>query len=141
LQRHGHEGIVMHIDALDHFVLTVASIERTCDFYQRVLGMKAVSFGDGRKAVAFGSQKINLHLAGHEFTPRAQHPVPGSADVCFITSLPLDDCIAHVRAQGVPILEGPVDRTGATSRLRSFYFRDPDLNLIEVSNRVAAAAS
>ncbi|MDQ6917158.1 MAG: VOC family protein [Pseudomonadota bacterium] len=130
---------MMHVDALDHLVLTVSSIERTCEFYEQVLGMKQVTFGDGRKAVAFGSQKINLHLAGHEFTPRAQHPVPGSADVCFITSRPLDDCMAHVEAQGVEIIEGPVDRTGATSRLRSFYFRDPDLNLIEVANRVAAA--
>ncbi len=129
----------MHVDALDHLVLTVSSIERTCEFYERVLGMRPVIFGDGRKAVAFGSQKIDLHLAGHEFTPRAQHPVPGSADVCFITSRPLDDCMAHVRAQGVHIIEGPVDRTGATSRLRSFYFRDPDLNLIEVANRVAAS--
>ncbi len=129
----------MHVDAIDHFVLTVASIEQACAFYERVLGMKAVSFGEGRKAVAFGSQKINLHLAGREFTPHAQHPVPGSADVCFVTSIPLDDCIAHVRAQGVQILEGPVDRTGATAKLRSFYFRDPDLNLIEVANRVAAA--
>jgi len=130
---------VMHVAAIDHIVLTVASIEQACAFYERVLGMKTVSFGDGRKAVAFGSQKINLHLAGREFTPHAQHPVPGSADVCFITSLPLDDCMDHVRAQGVEILLGPVDRTGATTNLRSFYFRDPDLNLIEVANRVAAA--
>jgi catechol 2,3-dioxygenase-like lactoylglutathione lyase family enzyme len=128
---------MMHVDAIDHFVLTVASIEQACVFYERVLGMTTVSFGDGRKAVAFGSQKINLHLAGREFTPHAQNPVPGSADFCFITSLPLDDCIAHVRAQGVEILLGPVDRTGATAKLRSFYFRDPDLNLVEVANRVA----
>jgi catechol 2,3-dioxygenase-like lactoylglutathione lyase family enzyme len=128
----------MHVDAIDHFVLTVASIEQACAFYERVLGMTTVSFGDGRKAVAFGSQKINLHLAGREFTPRAQHPVPGSADFCFVTSLPLDDCIAHVQAQGVEILLGPVDRTGATAKLRSFYFRDPDQNLVEVANRVAA---
>jgi catechol 2,3-dioxygenase-like lactoylglutathione lyase family enzyme len=129
----------MHVDAIDHLVLTVASIEEACAFYERVLGMTTVSFGE-RKAVAFGSQKINLHLAGREFTPHAQHPLPGSADVCFITSLPLDDCIAHVRAQGVQILLGPVDRTGATSKLRSFYFRDPDQNLIEVANRVAAVS-
>jgi catechol 2,3-dioxygenase-like lactoylglutathione lyase family enzyme len=130
----------MHIDAIDHFVLTVASIEEACAFYERVLGMTTVSFGDGRKAVSFGSQKINLHLAGQEFVPHAQHPVPGSADFCFITSLPLDDCIAHVRAQGVAILLGPVDRTGATAKLRSFYFRDPDQNLVEVANRVPAAS-
>jgi catechol 2,3-dioxygenase-like lactoylglutathione lyase family enzyme len=127
----------MHVDTIDHFVLTVASIERACTFYERVLGMTTVSFGDGRKAVAFGSQKINLHLAGREFTPHAQHPVPGSADFCFVTSLPLDDCMAHVKAQGVDILLGPVDRTGATAKLRSFYFRDPDQNLVEVANRVA----
>ena len=130
----------MHLDAIDHLVLTVSSIERTCAFYERVLGMKPVSFGESRKAIAFGSQKINLHLAGHGFAPRAQHPVFGSADDCFITSLPLDECIAHVKAQGVDTLEGPVNRTCATSRLRSFYFRDPDLNLIEVANRVATAA-
>jgi catechol 2,3-dioxygenase-like lactoylglutathione lyase family enzyme len=129
---------MMHVDAIDHLVLTVSSIEQACAFYERVLGMTAVSYFDGRKAVAFGSQKINLHLAGREFTPHAQHPVPGSADVCFVTSLPLDDCIAHVKAQGVQILEGPVDRTGATGKLRSFYFRDLDLNLVEIANRVAA---
>jgi catechol 2,3-dioxygenase-like lactoylglutathione lyase family enzyme len=129
---------MMHIDGVDHFVLTVASIEESCDFYERVLGMTTVSFGEGRKAIAFGSQKINLHLAGREFTPHAQRPVPGSADFCLITSLPLDDCIDHVRAQGVTILLGPVNRTGATGKLRSFYFRDPDQNLVEVANRVAA---
>ncbi len=132
------EGAMMRVDAIDHFVLTVASIEETCAFYERVLGMTTVYFGDGRTAIAFGSQKINLHLAGREHTPRAQHPVPGSADFCFITSLPLDTCIAHVRAQGVQILLGPVDRTGATGKLRSFYFRDPDLNLVEVANCVTA---
>jgi catechol 2,3-dioxygenase-like lactoylglutathione lyase family enzyme len=126
----------MHVDSIDHFVLTVASIERSCAFYERVLGMGTVSFGGGRKALAFGSQKINLHLAGHEFTPRAQHPVPGSADFCLLTSIPLDDCLAHVRAQGVQILEGPVDKTGAMGKLRSFYFRDPDQNLVEVSNLI-----
>jgi catechol 2,3-dioxygenase-like lactoylglutathione lyase family enzyme len=124
------EGAMMRVDAIDHFVLTVASIEETCAFYERVLGMTTVTFGDGRK--------INLHLAGREHTPRAQHPVPGSADFCFITSLPLDTCIAHVRAQGVQILLGPVARTGATGKLRSFYFRDPDLNLVEVANCVTA---
>lgn len=129
---------MMRVEAIDHFVLTVASIEETCAFYERVLGMTAVSFGEGRKALAFGSQKINLHLAGREFVPHADHPVAGSADFCLLTSLPLDDCMAHVRAQGVPILLGPVDRTGATGKLRSFYFRDPDQNLVEVANRAAA---
>jgi catechol 2,3-dioxygenase-like lactoylglutathione lyase family enzyme len=128
----------LSIDRLDHLVLTVASIEASCEFYERVLGMKTVAFGQGRKALAFGRQKINLHLAGREFEPHAERPVPGSADLCFITLAPLDEAMAHVRAQGVEIIVGPVDRTGATGPMRSFYFRDPDSNLIEVSNYVAA---
>jgi catechol 2,3-dioxygenase-like lactoylglutathione lyase family enzyme len=127
----------MRIDRLDHLVLTVASIETTCAFYERTLGMTAVRFGQGRTALAFGAQKINLHQAGSEFVPHALHPVPGSADLCFITTAPLADALAHVRAQGVDILEGPVDKTGAMGPMRSFYFRDPDANLIEVSNYVA----
>ncbi|HXX83393.1 MAG TPA: VOC family protein [Casimicrobiaceae bacterium] len=126
----------LRVDRLDHLVLTVASIEASCEFYQRVLGMKPVSFGNGRKALAFGRQKINLHLAGREFEPHAARPVPGSSDLCFITPAPLDAAMAHVRAQGVEIILGPVDRTGATGPMRSFYFRDPDGNLIEVSNYV-----
>jgi len=128
---------VIRIDRLDHLVLTVASIEASCAFYERILGMTVVRFGQGRTALAFGAQKINLHQAGREFVPHAQHPVPGSADVCFITLMPLADAMAHVRAQGVDILEGPVDKTGAIGPMRSFYFRDPDANLIEVSNYVA----
>lgn len=124
------------IDRLDHIVLTVASIERCCDFYRRVLGMEMVTFAQGRVALAFGRQKINLHPAGREYEPHAHAPMPGSADVCFITTTPLDEAMAHVRAEGVEIELGPVDRTGATGQLRSFYFRDPDLNLIEVSNYV-----
>jgi catechol 2,3-dioxygenase-like lactoylglutathione lyase family enzyme len=124
----------LHIDRLDHLVLTVADVATTTEFYARVLGMAVVRFGAGRVALTFGRQKINLHLAGHEFAPRAQRPIPGSADLCFITATPLSQAIAHVAAQGVAIVEGPVDRTGATGPLRSFYFRDPDANLIEVSN-------
>jgi catechol 2,3-dioxygenase-like lactoylglutathione lyase family enzyme len=131
---------MMRIDAIDHFVLTVASIEKTCLFYERVLGMTVISFGEGRKALGFGSQKINLHPAGREFEPHAGRPVAGSADFCLITSLPLDECIAHVKAQGIEILLGPVDRSGATGKLRSFYFRDPDQNLVEVSNRIRDTA-
>jgi len=127
----------MHIDRLDHLVLTVANIEATCAFYERTLGMTTVRFGQGRTALAFGAQKINLHKAGAEFAPHAQHPVPGAADLCFITLMPLADAMAHVRAKGVDILEGPVNRTGATGPMRSFYFRDPDGNLIEVSNYLA----
>jgi catechol 2,3-dioxygenase-like lactoylglutathione lyase family enzyme len=129
----------VRIDRLDHLVLTVASIDSSCAFYQRVLGMTIVGFGQGRMALAFGNQKINLHQAGREFVPHAHRPVPGSADLCFITAMPLDAAMAHVRAQGVEMIEGPVDRTGATGPLRSFYFRDPDSNLIEISNYVAAA--
>ena len=124
------------IDRLDHIVLTVASIERCCDFYRRVLGMQMVTFAQARVALAFGRQKINLHPAGREYEPHADSPTPGSADVCFITTTPLDEAMAHVRAEGVEIELGPVERTGATGQLRSFYFRDPDLNLIEVSNYV-----
>ena len=126
------------VDRLDHLVLTVASIEASCEFYQRVLGMKPVSFANGRKALAFGRQKINLHPAGKEFEPHAERPIPGSADVCFVTLTPLDSAMAHVRAQGVEIILGPVDRTGATGPMRSFYFRDPDANLIEISNYVGS---
>ena len=128
----------MRIDRLDHLVLTVASVDASCAFYERTLGMTLVRFGQGRTALSFGAQKINLHQAGKEFVPHAQHPVPGSADLCFIATTPLEQAMAHVRAQGVDIVEGPVDRTGATGPMRSFYFRDPDGNLIEVSNYVAA---
>ena len=124
----------MKIDALDHLVLTVADIEATCAFYTKVLGMQEVSFGQGRKALAFGAQKFNLHQRGHEFEPKAQHPTPGSADLCLITSVPAEQVIAHLRACGVDVLEGPVARTGARGPIVSVYFRDPDFNLIEVSN-------
>ncbi len=129
----------MRIDRLDHLVLTVASIEATCAFYTRTLGMRVVDFAQGRKALSFGAQKINLHQAGSEFVPHALRPVPGSADFCLITTTPLDEAMAHVRAQGVALVEGPVERTGATGRMMSFYFRDPDGNLVEVSNYVDAA--
>ena len=127
---------MLTIDRLDHFVLTVADIDATIAFYVHVLGMRAVTFGGERRALAYGSQKINLHLAGREFQPRAKQAVPGSADVCFITAVPLDAAIAHAKSCGVTIEEGPVDRTGALGPIRSFYFRDPDGNLIEVSNYV-----
>ncbi|MBI2744702.1 MAG: VOC family protein [Burkholderiales bacterium] len=126
----------MQIDSLDHLVLTVADLEATCTFYQRVLGMQVVTFGAGRKALAFGAQKINLHQAGHEFEPKAQRPTPGSADLCFLTSVPLAQVQAHLAACGVTVSEGPVRRTGAQGPILSVYFRDPDQNLIEVSNRL-----
>ncbi|NVM90938.1 catechol 2,3-dioxygenase-like lactoylglutathione lyase family enzyme [Variovorax sp. SG517] len=121
------------IDHLDHLVLTTAHEEACIRFYVDVMGMSLESFGAGRKAFRFGNQKINLHVKGHEFEPKAQLPTPGSLDLCFIASVPLDEVIARLAEQGVPILEGPVMRTGATSRIRSVYARDPDLNLIEIS--------
>lgn len=124
----------MQIDHIDHLVLTVADIEKTVDFYTRVLGMQLVTFGEGRKALTFGNQKINLHQAGREFEPKAERPTPGSADLCFIVATPLDRVIAHLEAQGVAIVEGPVQRTGATGPILSVYLRDPDHNLIELSN-------
>ena len=123
----------MKIERLDHLVLTVRNIAATCDFYARVLGMSVVTFTEGRKALAFGQHKFNLHEAGREFEPKAESPTPGSADLCLIAEGTLDDVVAHLNACGVPILEGPVKRTGALGPIRSVYFRDPDLNLIEVS--------
>ncbi len=123
----------MQIERIDHLVLTVRDIDATCEFYSRVLGMQVVAFGAGRKALAFGMQKFNLHQAGREFDPKADRPTPGSADLCLIAGAPLAEVILHLRACGVPILEGPVERTGATGPIQSVYFRDPDLNLIEVS--------
>ncbi len=126
----------MHIDHLDHLVLTVADIDATSAFYRRALGMDVVVFGTGRVALVFGRQKINLHALGREFEPKAARPTPGSADLCFITTVPLADVAMHLRAEGVAIIEGPVRRTGATGPILSLYFRDPDRNLIEVSNRL-----
>ena len=123
----------MKIDRLDHLVLTVRSVERTCEFYSRVLGMQVVTFGAGRKALAFGAQKINLHEAGREFEPKAARPTPGSADICLVAGVPLPEVVDHLGRCNVPILEGPVARTGATGPIRSVYFRDPDDNLVEVS--------
>ncbi|WP_200949020.1 VOC family protein [Frateuria sp. Soil773] len=123
----------MTIESLDHLVLTVADIEASCAFYARVLGMQVVAFGQGRKALAFGAQKINLHRHGHEFEPKAARPTPGSADLCLVTRTPMAQVLAHLQAQGVAVLEGPVQRTGARGPITSVYFRDPDANLIEVS--------
>ena len=127
----------MRINRIDHLVLTVASLQATCDFYSRALGMEVVTFGSaGRKALAFGAQKINLHEVGKEFEPHARVPAAGSGDFCLITATPLDEVVDHLRSCGVPVIEGPVARTGATGPLRSVYLRDPDGNLVEVSNYV-----
>ena len=121
------------IDRLDHVVFTVASIERTLDFYRRVLGMEPVTFAGGRRGLAFGRQKINLHEVGKEFTPRAHRALAGTADLCLIAAVPLDQVVAHLKAEGIAIEQGPVPKSGATGPITSIYFRDPDLNLIEVS--------
>jgi catechol 2,3-dioxygenase-like lactoylglutathione lyase family enzyme len=123
------------VEQLDHIVLTVANIHATTDFYTEVLGMDRITF-DGRTALRFGDQKINLHQRGHEFKPRATHPMPGSADLCFVTLTPLEEVIEYLGALRVHIEEGPVERTGAVGKLRSVYIRDPDQNLIEISNYV-----
>jgi catechol 2,3-dioxygenase-like lactoylglutathione lyase family enzyme len=124
----------MLVNRFDHVVLTVASIDATVDFYTRVLGMTAVTFGDGRTALRFGDSKINLHQAGHEFEPKARHPAPGSMDLCLIVDDPIEDALAQLAAAGVAVEEGPVARTGATGEIVSCYLRDPDGNLIELSN-------
>ncbi len=124
----------MKIDRIDHIVLTVRDIQVTCEFYSRVLGMEVVTFGQGRIALQFGRQKINLHESGKEFEPKALEPTPGAGDLCFVTGLPLEEVIAHIRSCGIDILEGPVGRTGALGPIESIYLRDPDGNLIEVSN-------
>lgn len=127
----------VRLASLDHLVLTVADIDASIAFYERVLGMRAETFGAGRRALAIGSQKLNLHRAGSEFTPHAAAPTRGSADLCFLTDIALDDVISHLAACGVAVEEGPVPRTGATGPIRSVYLRDPDGNLIEVANRAA----
>jgi len=126
------------IDHLDHLVLTTANETACVDFYTRIMGMSLESFVGGtppvtRKAFKYGNQKINLHVKGKEFDPKAHFPVPGSLDLCFIASVPLEQVIAKLNAEAWPILEGPVMRTGATQKIRSVYVRDPDLNLIEIS--------
>lgn len=125
----------MKITALDHLVLTVADIERTIGFYTHALGMTAIRFAGERRALAFGSQKINLHEAGKEFDPKALRPMPGSADLCFLVETPLEDIRRELLTLGIQIEEGPVQRTGATGPILSLYVRDPDGNLIELANR------
>ena len=124
------------IDHIDHIVVTTTDEAACIRFYTEVMGMKLETFGTGRKAFRFGSQKINLHVKGREYEPKAHLPVPGALDLCFIAGVPLDQVIARLQALGVSIFEGPVMRTGATSQLRSIYLRDPDLNLIEISELV-----
>lgn len=121
------------IHHLDHLVLTTSNEAACIAFYVDCLGMELVTFGQNRKAFSFGQQKINLHVKGAEFEPKAHLPVPGALDLCFIADRPLDEVIAHLNANGATILEGPMPRTGAMGPIRSIYLRDPDLNLIEIS--------
>jgi len=127
------------IDHLDHLVLTANDAEATKDFYTRVLGMQLETFGAGRMAFKFGNQKINLHIRGKEFEPKAHLPVPGALDLCFIASIALEQVIERLAEANWPIIEGPIMRTGATGPIRSVYVRDPDLNLIEISELVGAS--
>ena len=123
------------IQAIDHFVLTVASIDTSCEFYASVLGMQVETFGEGRKALRFGSQKINLHQIGKEFEPKAKRPTTGSADFCLIVATPIKQVIKHLGRCRVEIEQGPITRTGAEGPIVSVYIRDPDENLVEISNR------
>ncbi|MDQ7027130.1 MAG: VOC family protein [Anaerolineae bacterium] len=124
----------MKVVFLDHIVLTVRDVDKTCKFYHQVLGMEVVEFGKGRKSLHFGEQKINLHPTGSWIEPKAQQPTPGSSDLCLITMTPIADVIKHLKNHDVSIIEGPVNKTGAMGPIISVYFRDPDNNLIEVSN-------
>lgn len=124
----------MKINSIDHVVLTVKSIDETVRFYETVLGMKKTVFGNGRVGLSFGNQKFNLHELGKEFEPRAHNAVPGSSDLCLITDMELELAIQHVKGSGIEIIEGPVIKIGAMGPMLSFYFRDPDKNLIEISN-------
>lgn len=126
----------MKTSRIDHLVLTVADIERSVSFYRDVLGMRRIEFGDGRIALGFGRQKINLHRHGREFEPKAARVQPGSADLCFIVDDPLEQALAELEARGVEVIEGPVERSGALGKIVSLYCRDPDGNLIEISNYV-----
>lgn len=121
------------IDRLDHLVLTTAHEAACVHFYCTVLGMELQTFGEGRKAFIWNGQKINLHLQGHEFEPKAQHPTPGALDLCFIAAVALEQVQQQLQAHGIAIECGPVQRTGARGAIRSVYVRDPDLNLIEIS--------
>jgi len=128
---------VPRVTGLDHLVLTVADANRSIAFYAHVLGMHPITFGAGRRALTFGSQKINLHEAGREISPHAMRPIPGSADLCLLTDVPSGRFLDHLAVCGVPVEEGPVSRTGATGPITSLYVRDPDGNLIEISTYAA----
>ncbi|MFO7593787.1 MAG: VOC family protein [Pseudomonadota bacterium] len=123
----------MKTQSIDHVVLTVRDITATYEFYEKTLGMQVITFSAGRTALQFGTQKINLHLYGKEFEPKASHPAPGSADLCFITDSSPKEIAEHLESSHIDILDGPVQRTGARGPITSYYFRDPDGNLIELA--------
>lgn len=122
------------IDRLDHLVLTVQDLDKTCRFYERILGMERRRFGDGRTALHFGRQKLNLHEAARPIDPNVRHATPGSADLCFITETPMEEVTATLAAEGIEIITGPGERSGAQGKLLSVYVYDPDENLIEIAN-------
>lgn len=124
----------MQIEAIDHVVLTVRDIAASIAFYTRTLDMREVSFGNNRKALAFGQSKLNLHQAGNEFEPKATRPTPGAIDICLLTHTPMAEILQHLEASHVAVEAGPIERTGAQHPLLSVYVRDPDGNLIELSN-------
>lgn len=126
----------MKIKNIDHLVLTVADIDTTVEFYTRVMGFEVITFGHNRKALTFGNQKINLHQKGYEFEPKAESPTCGSADLCFIAQTDIHKVVEELKSQNIRIIEGIVERTGALGKIKSIYFRDPDQNLIEVSNYI-----
>jgi catechol 2,3-dioxygenase-like lactoylglutathione lyase family enzyme len=127
---------MMDIQSIDHLVLTVKDIDTSCNFYSKVMNMDVVEFGDGRKALKFGDQKINLHQKGNKFEPKAHNPACGSADLCFISTTNINEIIKELTVKNIKIIRGPVERVGAKGKILSIYFRDPDLNLIEVSNYI-----
>ena len=126
----------MNIQSIDHLVLTVKDITANCNFYSQVMNMDIIEFGNGRKALKCGDQKINLHQIGKEFDPKAHTPTPGSADICFISTTNINEIVEELTAKNIEIIKGPVERVGAKGKIVSIYFRDPDLNLIEVSNYI-----
>jgi len=126
-------GMAITMDSLDHLVLTVTNIDITVDFYTEVLGMELFTV-DGRKSLSFGEQMIKLQQRGHEVNPKSAHPTPGAGDFCFITSTPIEEVIRQLNEQKVRIEEGPIERNGAMGKMRSIYIRDPDKNLVEISN-------
>ncbi|MEM8722910.1 MAG: VOC family protein [Cyanobacteria bacterium P01_G01_bin.39] len=124
----------MKIKSLGHLVLTVRDIQKTCEFYHQILGMEVIVFGENRTALKFGNQKINLHQLEPKIEPRANEPTPGSADLCLITKIPIEQVMKHFYANNISIVLGPVERTGAVGKIESIYIRDPDLNILEIAN-------